>query len=372
MNHPYDIWLSPPSLTGAEETKILEVLHSGWIAPTGPQLMEWEYTLANYLSVPKVLAVHSGTSALHLALKVLGLQPKQDVICPTITFAGGVNPIIYLGGVPVFVDCDPEGHHLSYDYLNEALIQRKGNVHSVIVAHLFGRSADIQRIADLCKEHNVFLIEDAAEAVGVRYRNKLVGTMGDIGFYSFNGNKIITSSCGGAIFSKNPYWIEQAEYYANHCKSIENPFEHSDIGYYYRMSNILAGLALGQWASLDQRIEKRKWNYEQYVHHLGDQPAIRFLPEVSETFSTHWLTTIEFDNNNLAEQVRLYLQKHRVESRPVWRPLHLQKPYEKYHYIGEDNFYNRSYHGLCLPSGFDLTQEQIAYISQLIKDILNM
>jgi dTDP-4-amino-4,6-dideoxygalactose transaminase len=370
IEYPYDIWLSPPSLTGNEKNKILEALLSGWIAPAGPQLTEWEHTLANYLSVPKALAVQSGTAALHLALKVLGLQPGQEVICPTLTFAGGVNPVIYLGGTPVFIDCDTEDYHLSYDYLNEALIQRKGNVHSVIVAHLFGRSADIQPIADLCRKHQVYLIEDAAEAVGVRYQNQLVGTVGDIGFYSFNGNKIITSSCGGAVFSNNPYWIEQASYYANHCKNNSNPFEHSDIGYYYRMSNILAGLALGQWATLEQRIMKRRWNFEQYVYHLEDQPRIRFLPEVSETFSTHWLTTIELDNPDNAEKVRLYLKKNRIESRPVWRPLHLQKPYKKYPYFGENQSFERSYRGLCLPSGFDLTQEQIAHISNLIKQIL--
>lgn len=370
MNHPYNIWLSPPSFSKAEEFKLIEALHSGWLAPSGPQLLEWEEVLANYLTVPKVLAVHSGTAALHLALKVLGLKPGQEVICPSLTFAGGVSPIIYLGGLPVFIDCESNDYHLSYQYLRESLIQRQGKVHSVIVAHLFGRSADIQPIADLCKEFGVCLIEDVAEAVGVRYNDRLVGTFGDIGFYSFNGNKIITSSCGGAVFSKNADWIEQASYYANHCKDKVHTFEHSDIGYYYRMSNILAGLALGQWENLEHRIEKRRWNHMLYRQHFAMNPKVKFIAEVPHTFSTHWLTTIELDNGFIAEQVRLHLEKNRIESRPVWRPLHLQKPFQKYQYFGANACIERSDRGLCLPSGYDLTEEQINYISHLIKECL--
>ena len=373
MKH-YNIWLSPPSLTGTEEGFLRQALASGWIAPAGPQLTAWEDTLSRHLGGYPTVALQSGTAALHLALKVLGLQKGQEVICPSLTFAGGVSPICYLGGKPVFVDCESSGYHLSYPYLKKALEHRGKKVHSVIVAHLFGRSADIAPIAELCKEYDVYLIEDAAEALGVHYQGQPAGTFGDMGFYSFNGNKIITASGGGALFAQDETLIRQATAYAHHCKSQEHPFEHFDVGYNYRFSNILSALGLAQWQNLHERIEKRRWNYFTYQKYLASHPKIQFLAEAEGSFSTYWLTTIEISDVPAKYQaVRQRLEAEKIESRPVWRPLHRQKPFDDCLFFGEGfgACVQRSEKGLCLPSGHDLTEEQIAFISRLVLQALD-
>jgi dTDP-4-amino-4,6-dideoxygalactose transaminase len=365
------IYLSPPHLSGEELSYLQDALASNWIAPVGPHITALEKELAGILSTRQVLMVNSGTSAIHLALLGLGVTPGDEVLCSTLTFCASANPIVYCGALPVFVDSENFSWNLDPVLLEEAIndrIKKTGKTPKVIlVVHLYGMPANMKEITRISQQYEIPIVEDAAEALGSTYQGKALGTFGVAGILSFNGNKIITTSGGGALISHDNTFIERARYLAQDAKEPLPYYQHKEIGYNYRFSNILAALGRSQLKALNERVARRREIFEFYDHHLHDIPVL-FQQEGSESLSNRWLTAIIINNSQVTrETLRLALEAEQIESRPVWKPMHLQPVFADCPTYTNGVSENLFSHGLCLPSGTAMTAENLERIVTILK-----
>jgi dTDP-4-amino-4,6-dideoxygalactose transaminase len=371
------IWLSSPHIGNAEKEFVEEAFTTNWIAPLGPNVDGFEKDLCEYTGVEHAAALSSGTAALHLALIILGVQKDDIVLCQSFTFSASANPIVYLGATPVFIDSEEDSWNMDPVLLKKAIqhylsIGKKPK--AIIPVHLYGMPAKLDAIIDLAEEYNIPVIEDAAESLGSTYQNKPCGSFGDMSILSFNGNKIITASGGGALLSSNEEWIQQARFLATQARDPAPHYQHSQIGYNYRMSNVLAGIGRGQMQVLQERVQQRRYNYDYYTKELGGISGISFQPESKDSFSNRWLTCILVEpsktNGITREDIRQYLEKDNIESRPLWKPMHLQPVFSGAaafeNGVSEKLFEN----GLCLPSGSNLTQDDLDRVVNKVKEIL--
>lgn len=358
------IWLSSPHMSGNEQKYIQEAFDTNWIAPLGPNVDAFENELANYLSVKHVVALSSGSAAIHLALIILGVKAGDEVLASSFTFSATVNPIVYQGAIPVLIDSEEDTWNMNPELLEVAIKDRlaKGiKPKAVIVVHLYGMPAKMDEIMTIAKTYEIPVIEDAAEALGSTYNGKAVGTFGDFGILSFNGNKIITTSGGGALISHNKEYINQARFLATQARDNAPHYQHSHIGYNYRLSNVLAGIGRGQLEVIEERVKQRRTNYEMYYKNLKKLSGISFLIEQENFFSNRWLTTILVDTiktggiSNI--DIRLGLEKDNIETRPLWKPMHLQPVFRNYPSYTNGISERLFDLGLCLPSGSNLTEE---------------
>ena len=369
------ILLSTPHIGNQELEFVKEAFATNWIAPIGPHVDAFEQEFCQITGASHAAAVSSGTAALHLALQLVGVTRGDEVFCSTLTFAATANPITYLGAKPVFIDSDRISWNMNPDMLQEALQKRAyfGKLpKAVIVVHLYGQSADIEPILKACNQYDIPLIEDAAEALGATYKGLSPGTFGRFGIYSFNGNKIITTSGGGMLVSDDDQLIAKAKFLATQARDPAPHYQHSEIGYNYRLSNVLAGIGRGQLQVLNERVVARRRNFEIYQSTLGNLPGIEFMPEANFGYSTRWLTALTITPEAFGadrEYIRIQLTKQQIEARSVWKPLHLQPVFSEYECIGGKVAENLFLHGLCLPSGSNLTDEDLARVINAIKTI---
>lgn len=374
------LFLSSPHMSGNEQKYIQDAFHTNWIAPLGPNVDAFEKELASVVGTAGGAAVSSGTAAIHLALQLLDVQRGDKVFCSSFTFVASANPILYLGAEPVFIDSEPETWNMSPQALERALMEatQEGELpKAVIVVHLYGQSAKMDEILSICNEYGVPIIEDAAESLGSTYKGKASGTFGKFGVYSFNGNKIITTSGGGMLVSNDMAALEKARFFATQAKDPAPYYEHSKIGYNYRMSNILAGIGRGQLEVLENRIKMRRAIFKRYRDNLSNIPGIYFMPELEDTCSNRWLTTLIIEENEigvLIEEVLHALEEENIEARPVWKPLHLQPLFQGAKYYAHSENYDVCSElfkkGLCLPSGSNMTRENQERVIQCIKSVL--
>ncbi|MAU15676.1 MAG: pyridoxal phosphate-dependent aminotransferase [Muricauda sp.] len=368
------IWLSPPHMGGNEETYVKEAFDTNWIAPLGPNVQQFENAIEDFVGNDiHAACLSSGTGAIHLGLEILGVGQGDEVICQSFTFAASANPITYLGASPVFVDSEEETWNISPGLLEEAIKDRmsKGIKPKAIVAvHLYGMPYKADEIHAIARKYEIPVIEDSAEALGSSYRGFNCGSLGNIGILSFNGNKIITTSGGGALLCKDKKIKEKAIFLATQARDNEPHYQHSSIGYNYRMSNVLAGIGRGQMEVLEDRVEARRHNFEFYKEHLSSIPEISFLDEPEGSFSNRWLTCILTPSFEVREKIRTTLEHENIESRPLWKPMHLQPVFEKnvsfVNGVSKDLFER----GLCLPSGSSLETDDLERISEIIKNLL--
>lgn len=367
------IYLSPPHLSGHELELVHDAFASNWIAPLGPHVDAFEREMALTVGVPHALALSSGTAALHLAMKLLGVGAGDEVLCPTLTFAATVNPITYESARPVFLDVDPQTWTLDPELLAEELraAAARGRLpKAVVTVDLYGQCADYDRILATCAEHGVPVIADAAEALGSSYRGRPAGSFGVLAALSFNGNKILTTSGGGMLLSHDKKLIDRARHLATQARDPAPHYQHSDVGYNYRLSNLLAAVGRGQLRVLAERVEARRRIFEQYRELLGDLPGVELMPEAPYCRSNRWLTCLTIDPERFGatrEQVRLALEKEDIEARPVWKPMHLQPVFRDCRTRGGEVAAKLFEHGLCLPSGSALTREDVERIAGLVR-----
>ena len=360
---------------GGEEIKyIQEAFTTNWVSPAGPNLDAFEKELCDYNAIDHCAALSSGTAAIHLALIMLGVERNDEVICSGFTFAGSCNPIAYQQAIPVFIDSESQSWNMDPDLLDEGIKGRinKGKKPKAIIAvHLYGMPARIAEIMDIARKYEIPVIEDAAEGLGASYQGKKLGTFGDIGIYSFNGNKIITTSGGGAMVSNNKEWIRKAKFLSTQARDPAPHYQHSQIGYNYRLSNISAGIGRGQLRVLDQRVKQRRANFDYYRKRLGSIDQITFQAEPKDCFANRWLTCMLFKEAGLSEKVRVALEKENIESRPLWKPMHLQPVFKGVPFyengVSEDLF-NR---GLCLPSGSSLSEVDLDRVVTIVESIVH-
>ena len=343
---------------------IQEAFDTNWIAPIGPNVNAFEEELAAYSGIAHCAALSSGTAAIHLALIILNVKAGDEVISSTFTFSGSCNPIAFVGATPVFVDSEAETWNMDPILLKEAIEDRikktSKKPKAIILVHLYGMPAKVEEIMSIARQFDIPVIEDAAEALGSSYKGKKLGTFGDLGIYSFNGNKIITTSGGGALVSDNVTWIQKAKFLATQARDPATHYQHSEIGYNYRLSNICAGIGRGQLRVLDERVRQRRTNHEFYKKELNRFSGIRFLEESIHSFSNRWLTTILIDPTQFGktrEGVRLAMEKENIESRPLWKPMHLQPVFNSaLRYVNgtSEKLFEQ---GLCLPSSSNLGED---------------
>jgi dTDP-4-amino-4,6-dideoxygalactose transaminase len=352
------IYLSPPHLGEAERAFVAEAFDTNWIAPLGPNVDGFEAELERYTGAAHAAALSSGTAALHLALILLGVGAGDEVVCSSFTFSASANPIVYQGATPVFVDSEADTWNMDPDALAAALADRqaKGKLpKAVILVHLYGMPAKMREIMAHCERYGVPLIEDAAEALGSTYHGRAMGTFGAMGILSFNGNKIITTSGGGALISDHAEWIERARFLATQARDPAPHYQHSQIGYNYRLSNVSAGIGRGQMKVLDDRVAARRANTARYRQFFAPYRGVTLPEEPAGMFSNRWLTTVLVDpaatGGVTREDLRLALGADNIEARPLWKPLHLQPVFEAYPYYGEGLSERLFDQGLCLPSG---------------------
>jgi dTDP-4-amino-4,6-dideoxygalactose transaminase len=357
------VYLSPPDVGEAERRLLLEAFDSGWIAPIGPQLEAFERELAARVGVPRALAVSSGTAALHLALVLVGVGPGDDVLVPTFTFVATANAVRYMGARPVFVDCEEATWQLDPDLVAAELDERarRGRLPAAVISvDLYGQTPDYERLTAACETHGVPLVEDAAEALGATYHGQPAGSFGTAGVLSFNGNKIITTSSGGALVSSSEALVDRARHLSTQARENEVHYEHIDLGFNYRMSNLLAALGLAQLRDLDARITRRMRINKRYRLALSDRPGIEFMPIADYGRPNYWLSCVRIDPDRFGatrDEVRLALEAVDVEARPTWKPLHLQPLYADAYRVGGSVAESIFADGLCLPSGSGLTEE---------------
>ncbi|QIW81464.1 DegT/DnrJ/EryC1/StrS family aminotransferase [Bacillus tequilensis] len=359
------IYLSPPHMSGREERFISEAFRSNWIAPLGPLVNAFEEQLAERVCAKGAAAVSSGTAAIHLALRLLEIKEGDSVFCQSFTFVATANPILYEKAVPVFIDSEPDTWNMSPKALEKALEDAKRNgklPKAVIAVNLYGQSAKMDEIVSLCDAYGVPVIEDAAESLGTVYKGKQSGTFGRFGIFSFNGNKIITTSGGGMLVSDDEAAIEKARFLASQARDPAVHYQHSQIGHNYRLSNILAGVGIAQLEVLDERVEKRRAIFTRYKHALGHINGVRFMPEHAAGVSNRWLTTLTLDNGLSPYDAVQRLAEENIEARPLWKPLHTQPLFKSSLFYSHedtgsicDDLFKR---GICLPSGSNLTEEE--------------
>ncbi|OJH39169.1 DegT/DnrJ/EryC1/StrS family aminotransferase [Cystobacter ferrugineus] len=372
---PQRIHLSSPHLGSLERGFVDDAFASNWIAPLGPHVEAFQEEFARCVGAPHALALSSGTAALHLALQLVGVSPGDEVLVSTLTFSASVNPIRYLGASPVFIDSERASWNMDPALLSEELEvrARSGRLpRAVIVVHLYGQCADLEPILAACDRHGVPVVEDAAEALGSTYKGRVPGTLGRVGIYSFNGNKIITTSGGGMLVSSDEALVRHGLKLATQARDPAPHYQHSEIGYNYRLSNVLAAIGRGQLRVLEDRVAARRRNHDFYARALAGVPGLTFMPEAPWGRHTRWLTTLTIDPVLFGadrEAVRLALEREDIEARPVWKPMHLQPVFAEFErrggQVAEELFQN----GLCLPSGSNLTPDDLARVVDVVRAV---
>lgn len=367
-------------MSGKEQHYIKEAFKSNWIAPLGPNLDAFEKEIATYTGANGSLAVNSGTAAIHLALSLLDVSKGDKVFCSTLTFVASANPIVYQGAEPVFIDSEPETWNMSPQALETALHDAflEGKMpKAVIVVNLYGQSAKMDELLSLCNQYDIPIIEDAAESLGSTYKGKASGTFGKFGVYSFNGNKIITTSGGGMLISDDVGAIQKAHFLATQARDTAPHYQHSELGYNYRMSNILAGVGRAQLQVIEERVTARRHVFDRYYEGLGQLPGVTFMPELENTKTNRWLTTLTINVEKAGisvEKLLALLNKENIEARPVWKPLHMQPlfeaakyyPHDEHEHVAEQLFQT----GICLPSGSNLTEDEQQRVINCLKGAL--
>jgi len=372
------IYLSSPHMSGHEINYIQEAFETNWVAPLGPNVDAFEREIAEYVGAKEAVAVSSGTAAIQLALALLNVKKGDKVFCSSLTFIASANPIIYQGAEPVFIDSEPDTWNMSPQALKDAFkrVVSEGRLpKAVIVVNLYGQSAKMDEIISICDEYDVPIIEDAAESLGSTYKGKASGILGKLGIYSFNGNKIITTSGGGMLVSDDSDLLRKARFLATQARDPAPHYQHSQIGFNYRMSNILAGIGRAQLQVLEKRVQERKTIFNKYYLELSHLPGFNFMPELKDTNSNRWLTALTIDESESGVSVKELLNalaEENIEARPVWKPLHLQPVFQGAHYYQHSQEESVSEflfaHGICLPSGSNMTDEDLMRVIQCIKD----
>ncbi len=367
-----EILLASPHMSdeGYELEYIHDAFRKNWIAPLGENVDEFEREMGKITGISHMAALASGTAAIHLALKIANVQPGDYVLCQTLTFSASANPIIYENAVPVFIDSEPGSWNLDPVLVEEAIVKYKPK--ALIAVHLYGLSARIDELKALCDQYGVVLIEDAAESLGTIYKGQWTGSFGDYGIFSFNGNKIITTSGGGMLATKTEADKERAIHFATQSREPEVYYQHVDVGYNYRMSNIVAGIGRGQLKVLDERVEQKRHLFERYVEGLSDIPEISFIHEREDERANYWLSAMIIDSDTITPKL-VYdtLKEQGIETRPIWKPLHLQPVFESYPYVGgkiAETYFDT---GLCLPSDTKMTEEQIDRVITAIRAVFD-
>ncbi|ULC58265.1 aminotransferase class I/II-fold pyridoxal phosphate-dependent enzyme [Flaviramulus sp. BrNp1-15] len=364
------IYLSSPHMGGSEQKFVADAFDTNWIAPLGPNVNGFEEDLKDYLGGKNyVAALSSGTAAIHLALQLLNVTKGDEVLCQSFTFSASANPIIYQGATPVFVDSEHDTWNMSPELLEIAIkdrIEKYKKPKAIIAVHLYGMPYKVDEINAVAKKFEIPVIEDSAEAIGSTYFKHACGTLSDVGILSFNGNKIITTSGGGALIVKNKELKDKAVFLSTQARDNAPHYEHSSIGFNYRMSNVLAGIGRGQMEVLDKRVEARRQNFNFYKTNLSQYSSIEFLEEPNGFYSNRWITCIKTDSYETREKIRLALQEDDIESRPLWKPMHMQPVFKDcLHFTNgiSEELFNK---GLCLPSGSNLSQNDLDRILNII------
>jgi pyridoxal phosphate-dependent aminotransferase EpsN len=366
------ILLSVPHMGGAEQSYVHEAFASNWLSTVGPNITAFERGFEKRIGLPAV-ALGSGTAAIHLGLRLLGVRPGDEVFCPTLTFAASCNPIRYLGAEPVFLDSDHATWNLDPNILEHALRQctrRKKMPRALVLVHLYGQCADMDPILAICRSYGVLVLEDAAEALGATYGKGPAGTFGEIGAFSFNGNKIITTTGGGMLGSRNAAWVEKARFWSQQARDPGLAYEHSELGYNYRMSNVLAGIGRGQLEVLDLRVQQRRAIAFRYRDAFADLPGITLMPQAPYGLHTNWLSCFLIDEDEFScsrDALIRALDEANVESRPVWKPMHLQPLYANCERYGGEVAQDLFRRGICLPSSSSLTLEDQLYVINQVR-----
>lgn len=375
---PAKIWLSSPHMGGAERKFVTEAFDTNWVAPLGPNVNGLEKDLSAFLSSKEdihVAALSSGTAALHLGLILLGVKAGDEVICQSMTFSASANPIAYQGAIPVFVDSEKDTWNMSPEFLEVAIKDRiaKGKKPKAIIpVHLYGMPAKMDEIMAIANRYEIPVLEDAAEALGSHINGKKCGTYGVMSALSFNGNKIITTSGGGALVAHDAALAEQARFLSTQARDAAPHYQHSHIGYNYRMSNICAGIGRGQMEVLNERVQQRRANFEWYKKVLAEIDTVKFLETPENFYSNHWLTTVLIKHSSKTrEDLRLALEADNIEARPLWKPMHLQPIFKDAPFYGDGTAEALFSDGLCIPSGSNLTQEERDRILKVIKTVFN-
>ncbi|MBW6499394.1 MAG: DegT/DnrJ/EryC1/StrS family aminotransferase [Bacteroidales bacterium] len=389
MNKP-KIWLSSPHMGGSEQKFVNQAFDTNWVAPLGPNVNGFEQDLQHYTGAKHAAALSSGTAAIHLSLILLGVKPGDLVICQSFTFSASANPIAYQGAIPVFIDSEPESWNMSPELLERAIQAcQKGEVmhqgmkmpaqlpKAIIPVHLYGVPANMDKIEQIAGKYKIPVVEDAAEALGSSINGRKCGTFGRFGILSFNGNKIITTSGGGALISEDGEAIAKSRFLATQARDNAPHYQHSQIGYNYRMSNIVAGIGRGQMEVLDERIAARRTSFERYNKYFRTASQrgyrVRFQPEPEGSFANRWLTAITInpeENRGITrETLRLAMEAENIESRPLWKPMHLQPVFEGTPFFGDGTSEMRFKHGLCLPSGSNLTDQDFERIFRVLDEV---
>ena len=363
------IWLASPHMSdeGYEMQYVQEAFDTNWVAPLGPNVNEFEKELAARVGSKHAAAMTSGTGAIHLALKAAGVGEGDVVFCPTLTFSATANPIIYQNATPVFIDSDYETWNMDPKALEAAFKKYGDKVKAVLVVHLYGLSADMDKIMEICSKYNVTVIEDAAESLGAYYKGKHTGTFGEFGVFSFNGNKIITTSGGGMLVSDDEEKIKKVRFWSTQSRDAARHYQHSELGFNYRMSNVVAGIGRGQLKVLDQRVAKKKYIFEFYRRELGQLEGVEFMPINDWNEPNYWLSVMTLKGSVRPLDVMEALEKENIESRPVWKPMHVQPFFAEYDYVGSDVSEKLFENGVCLPSDTKMIDADLERICGIIK-----
>ena len=371
------IYLASPHMSdeGYEKQYIKEAFDTNWVAPLGENVNKFEEELSKYVGIKSAAALSSGTAAIHLALKALDVKEGDIVFCPSLTFSATANPIVYQNATPVFIDSERDTWNMDPKALEKAF-EKYPNPKAVVVVHLYGTPAKIEKIKEICDKHNVPLVEDAAESLGATYKDKQTGTFGKYGIYSFNGNKIITTSGGGMLASEDEEGILKVRFWATQAREPARHYEHKEIGYNYRMSNIVAGIGRGQLKVLDKRIEQKTNIFNKYKEGFEDIEEIELQPIPENTKPNHWLSVITLKEKSKVTPLEIVeaLEKENIESRPVWKPMHMQPVFEGYDFVktaeksvAQDLFER----GVCLPSDTKMTEEEQEKVIEIIKNLFD-
>jgi pyridoxal phosphate-dependent aminotransferase EpsN len=369
------IYLSKPHLGELEERFVQEAFASNWVSSVGPNLTEFEASFSSLVDGLPCVALSSGTAAIHLALKLLGVGPGDDVLCPTLTFAASANPIVYEGARPVFVDSERASWNIDPALVAESLegSARRGKLpRAVIVVHLYGQSADLDALESICARYEVPILEDAAEALGTRYRGAQVGTRAPVSIFSFNGNKIITTSGGGMLVARDPAWVEKARFWSQQSREAAVHYEHRELGYNYRMSNVLAGIGRGQLAVLEDRVAARRAVSARYEAAFSGLPGLAMMPVASWGRPTNWLSVALIDEKAFGasrDQLLAALAADDIEGRPVWKPMHLQPVFADCARIGGSVAEDLFARGVCLPSSSNMTHDEQLRVITVVRHV---
>ena len=367
------IYLSSPHIDGEEIINIHKAFEANWISSSGPFIQDFEQTLADYCGTAGAAVFTSGTAAIHLALQLLNVRQDDIVICQSFTFVGTSNPILYQKAIPIFVDSENSTWNMCPKSLEEAIIKlnSKGKIpKAIVVVHLYGMPAKMNEIMEVAKRYDISVIEDAAEALGSKINGKPCGSFGDFGILSFNGNKIITTACGGALLSNNIDALQKARFLASQAKDDSIHYQHSSLGYNYRMTNISAGIGLGQMKVLEKRIQARRENFKFYKDNLSLFKQIKFLNEPDGYYSNRWLSCVLITQHLSVKEIYLSFDKENIECRPLWKPMHLQPLYKSSSYFGKKNAETLFGTGICLPSGSNLDDSEKLRVVEVLKSIM--